>query len=440
MLDPSEHEAAAAGLMLINELARGHAEVWGELLAAGIGLQDNLDELAALLGRFLRCQDARVEALADEEIGALVSRWHPAFDAAPEKIDTAQATLDALTQHLMPPLLEVLAQADFSDLCPPSIALVESPALHQECRQQLTRLDALFGQARELADARDQVAADSRGRSSPHAAIRLRRLRLRDQSQLPLAVRGVSRAPRSPTGLAPIAAREAGPKAPQRDLGTLPCTAARTTARQLAPLDSLGQRRHGRPVSDRLLQMRATRRGGAQVLADHHRDPANTSPGKNGSRSSPPSRPNLSSALRTLPRETTNSRASSTTGGAKHATPEDGRHPGCYHTLRHVPTVPPRPGKRQGEPTAPPPAAAYLAVYAYSGAYANPGSRSVRFARFLPRFPPQKGQREGSAEAPPKKPRLVSHPPCGLSLAAVQPSVAGRQAATNQAGSTGPPT
>ncbi|MCY4086125.1 MAG: AAA family ATPase [Actinomycetia bacterium] len=163
-LDPSEHEAAAADLQLIDALAREHADVWEELLAAGLASRDDLDEVAALLERFLDSQDARVEALAGEEVGALASGWHPVFDAAPEEIDTVQVTLDALIQRLVPSLLEVLGQADWSDLRLSSIALVESPTLREDCRQQLARLDALFERARELADARDQVTADSRRR------------------------------------------------------------------------------------------------------------------------------------------------------------------------------------------------------------------------------------------------------------------------------------
>jgi AAA domain len=155
-----ERASITSSLQFLDAKAREHGAVWEELTRSKLNSAEAIEAAEPLLRQFLDYQDARVRASADSKIKALVEDWHPIFDASVSQIGKAQNAVSAIEEALLEPLGSVLATSDADRERGSAQALVESPELLTDAKASLRKLEKLFSDVRQLAEARTYVAAE----------------------------------------------------------------------------------------------------------------------------------------------------------------------------------------------------------------------------------------------------------------------------------------
>lgn len=154
--DPALPEAsqptAAAALRRLDELARERPAVWARLRATSAAGVNDLSGHKAVLTTFLDHQRARIAAVSDSEVQAVIAEWQPLIDADPGRIDGAQAALQAIRERL----LDVLDGPQEHEA---GLRLADAPQLLADIGRGLRDLEAAFAEARSRAQHRDRVAA-----------------------------------------------------------------------------------------------------------------------------------------------------------------------------------------------------------------------------------------------------------------------------------------
>jgi very-short-patch-repair endonuclease len=158
-VDEPEIPEVAEGLRFLDEKAREHGEIWGELLRSELASSDQIEIVAPLLRHFLDHQHARVRAATDQRIAALVAQWHPILDADPNQIRKTRAAIGAVEESLIDSLGSVLAAPDPVAERNAALLLATTPELLEDARGAAEQLRLLFDDARQLSDARTAVSA-----------------------------------------------------------------------------------------------------------------------------------------------------------------------------------------------------------------------------------------------------------------------------------------
>ena len=150
----------AAAFRFLDAKAREHSTTWGELTKNKLAKSGAIETVERLLRSFLDHQHARVRAATDQQIKALDVQWRPIFDADPVQIVKAREAITTIEDTLVAPLSAVMASAGPGTERAAAHALLQSQELLADARRAAEKLKQLFNQARQLADARDKVAAD----------------------------------------------------------------------------------------------------------------------------------------------------------------------------------------------------------------------------------------------------------------------------------------
>lgn len=156
----SDRDDVAHALRRLNDLAREHQSVWRTLLRSPIATETVTGARQAALTRFIELQHARLDAAVDPAVRELVAAWQPAAVRHPERIDTARAAIERITDTLSAPLAELDDDPDPERARTFAQALAADEHLLAETQAAIEQVSGKLAGARELHDARNHLPSE----------------------------------------------------------------------------------------------------------------------------------------------------------------------------------------------------------------------------------------------------------------------------------------